>query len=60
MFYKTAHSYLLTGGKASAIRAMLRALPPEERVLIPEGGCADTVSALKLLGREISYIRTVR
>lgn len=60
LFYKTAHSYLLTGGKASALRVMLRALSPEERVLIPEGSCADTVTALKLFGREISYIRTVR
>ncbi|MBQ5757969.1 MAG: hypothetical protein IIV93_05575, partial [Clostridia bacterium] len=60
MFYKTAHSYLLTGGKASALRVMLRALPPGERVLIPEGSCADMVTALKRSGREISYIRTVR
>ena len=54
LFYKTAHSYLLTGGKASALRVMLRALSPEKRVLIPEGSCADTVTALKLFGREIS------
>lgn len=57
-FYHTAHSFLLTGGEASALRVMLRALPPKEKVLISEGSNGKMFSALDMSGLRTSVLRT--
>ena len=57
-FYRTAYSFLLTGGEASALRVMLRVLPQEEKVIIPEGSGGNMAAALAQSCRKASVIRT--
>ncbi len=57
-FYGTAYSFLLTGGEASALRVMLRALPPKEKVIIPEGAGRNMAAAVARAGLKASVVKT--
>ena len=58
LFYQTADSFLLTCGRASALRVMLRALPKKERVIVPEGCDGDMHSGLVRAGLKASVLKT--